>query len=177
MSDKPGKPRWDVRAHLHHPKHNETYRKINLLATLTWGLTHQQVYVDHTVKDLLDEMLFGGTIDDAYDSGFLVCEKPNYLKKFKKAVSDLAQLPEIAGYNLRHFYCENCSDFENVEELHKLFEELRETGRLDLEFFERFNPQSPNLGEQPEMAAVIDGEYLSDSAASKTIAEYYSEPK
>ena len=76
MSDKPGKPRWDVRAHLYDKKYDELYRKINLFATLTWGLKHQQVYVDLTLKGILEEMLFGGTIDDAYDSGFLDCEKP-----------------------------------------------------------------------------------------------------
>jgi hypothetical protein len=174
MSDKPGKPRWDVRAHLHDPKYNETYRKINLLATLTWDLTHQQVYVDLTLKGLLEEILVGGTIDDAYDSGYTICKNKGQLKKFKKAVYELAQRPEAEDCNLRHFCCEDCHAFEeNAGTLYDLFKAMREAG-LDLKFFERFNPKSLNLDEQTEEAQEIDEEYLSDSAASKTIADYYS---
>ena len=59
-------PKWDVKDYLEEvkPKHEETYQQINLQATLTWGMTHTQLYRARKLAGVIEYILNGTEVRD-----------------------------------------------------------------------------------------------------------------
>ncbi len=188
-------PKWDVtESEVGTRADPEMYRRVNLVATLTWGIPHRQLYRAWKFEKVLDYLLHGttitthslgttqttklqGTIQNAFEDGYFY--EGASQKDVEDAITTLAQIP-ITGtdipvaqlINLEHFYCGDCSQKSfPAEELSRLFETLRAAG-LELEFFDRFKP-GPKQSLGPDPGSAWEVERLLATFGEYTIAQTY----
>ena len=83
----------------------ESYRRINLAATLTWGITQAQLLRVYRLRRILDYML-EETIDRACEYGFFLSEQD--CQSFREAAEELCGFDEARSINLEQLYCQDC---------------------------------------------------------------------
>ena len=190
-------PKWKVEHYvknLHDPTLKKThFEKINLLVTLTWGLTHNNLYRDWDLDKVLKYMSEGAQVrdkknpDPSNDKKTLSVPAKNAKKDdyIKHDISGILQSicairrPQSGdilaeGISLECLYWGDCrrneQDFPTTELWHE-FQRLRAAG-LDLEFYDRFALGNENLlPEDPVEKERI--EKLLAKHGHVTLAQYY----
>lgn len=115
----------NVEQHRGNPRIQESYRRINLTATLMWGLTQTERLRTCTVEEILDHMLTE-TADLAYDNGFFLCYED--YAAFTTAAEELLGFSQVSFLTIEHLFCKDCTPPFPWETLRARFAVMRDAG-------------------------------------------------